>query len=136
MKLVDTDFLIDRQREWAAGERGPATTFLREHDATSFAISTVSLLEFLEGYEHPRDAEVLLDAYARLPVTDGVARRGSRLRRKLRAEGQMIGDFDVLIAATALDAGIPLVTGNVAHFQRVPDLEVEPYRETGVEPRY
>ena len=120
MKLVDTDFLIDRQREWAAGEAGPATTFLREHDATSFAISTVSLLEFLEGYEHPRDGEVLLDAYARLPVTDGVARRGSRLRRKLRAEGQMIGDFDVLIAATALDAGIPLVTGNVAHFQRVP----------------
>ncbi len=136
MKLVDTDFLIDRQREWAAGETGPATTYLREHGATSFAISTVSLLEFLEGYEHPRDGEVLLDAYTRLPVTDGVARRGSRLRRRLRSEGQMIGDFDVLIAATALDAGIPLVTGNVAHFRRVQDLEIEPYRTTGVEARY
>ena len=41
----------------------------------------------------------------------------------------MIGDFDVLIAATALDAGILLVTGNVEHFQRVPGLELESYRE-------
>ena len=129
MKLVDTDFLIDRQREWVAGETGPATTYLREHDATSFAISTVSLLEFLEAYEHPRDTVALLGAYVQFPVTDGVACRGSWLRRRLRARGQMIGDFDVLIAATALDAGIPLVTGNVEHFQRVPGLELESYRE-------
>ncbi len=130
MKLVDTDLLIDRQREWSAGETGPATAYLRQHQGTSFAISTISLLEFLEGYEHPRDGETLLEAYTKLPVTDRIARRGSRLRRRLRAEGQMIGDFDVLIAATALDAGIPLVTGNLAHFQRVPELEVESYRET------
>lgn len=130
VKLVDTDLLIDRQREWSAGETGPATAYLRQHQGTSFAISTISLLEFLEGYEHPRDGETLLEAYTKLPVTDRIARRGSRLRRRLRAEGQMIGDFDVLIAATALDAGIPLVTGNLAHFQRVPDLEVESYRET------
>ena len=129
MKLVDTDFLIDRLREWVAGEAGPATTYLREHDATSFAISTVSLLEFLEGYEHPRDTVALLGAYAQFPLTDRVACRGSWLRRRLRARGQMMGDFDVLIAATALDAGIPLVTGNVAHFQRVPGLVLESYRE-------
>ena len=41
----------------------------------------------------------------------------------------MIGDFDVLIAATALDAGIPLVTANTAHFQRVEGLSVELYRQ-------
>jgi tRNA(fMet)-specific endonuclease VapC len=128
MKLVDTDLLIDLQREYVKGEPGPAMAFLRAHEGVALAISTVSVLEFLEGYGHPRAGERLLEAYVRLPVTDSVARRGSRLRRTLRAEGQMIGDFDVLIAATALDAGVPLVTANVTHFKRVQGLEVETYR--------
>ena len=128
MKLVDTDLLIDLQREYVKGEPGPAMAFLRAHEGVALAISTVSVLEFLEGYGHPRAGERLLEAYVRLPVTDSVARRGSRLRRTLRAEGQMIGDFDVLIAATALDAGVPLVTANATHFKRVQGLEVETYR--------
>ena len=129
MKLVDTDFLIDLQREWASESPGPAVAFLQLHQGTALAVSTVSVLEFLEGYEHPAAGERLLEAYSRLPVTDGVARRGSRLRRRLRAEGRMIGDFDVLIAATALDAGVPLVTANTTHFHRVEGLTVEPYRD-------
>ena len=128
MKLVDTDFLIDLEREWTRDESGPATAYLQAHQDAALAISTVSVLEFLEGYEHTRAGERLLEAYERLPVTDGVARRGSRLRRSLRAEGRMIGDFDVLIAATALDAGVPLVTANVTHFRRVQGLVIEPYR--------
>ena len=132
MKIVDTDFLIDLQREWASENAGPATAFLHAHHGIALAISTVSVLEFLEGYEHPRAGERLLEAYVRLPVTDSVARRGSRLRRRLRADGQMIGDFDVLIAATALDAGVPLVTANVTHFERVEGLVVEPYRPAGL----
>ena len=129
MKLVDTDFLIDLEREWASASPGPAVAFLDIHQGTALAVSTVSVLEFLEGYEHPSAGERLLEAYKRLPVTESVARRGSRLRRTLRAEGQMIGDFDVLIAATALDAGVPLVTANTTHFYRVEGLTVEPYRD-------
>ena len=129
MKLVDTDFLIDLQREWAREKPGPATAFLHAHHGTTLAVSTVSVLEFLEGYEHPGGGERFLEPYSRLPVTDSVARRGSRLRRILRAEGRMIGDYDVLIAATALDAGLPLVTANTAHFRRVEGLAVESYRQ-------
>ena len=135
MKLVDTDFVIDLQREWESENPGPATAFLDAHQGIALAVSTVSVLEFLEGYEHPGAGDRLLEAYSRLPVTDGVARRGSRLRRTLRAEGRMIGDFDVLIAATALDAGIPLVTANTAHFRRVEGLTVESYRQATKLPR-
>lgn len=129
MKLVDTDFLIDLQREWATESPGAAVAFLHMHQGTGLAVSTVSILEFLEGYENPNTGERFLEAYSRLPVTDSVARRGSRLRRRLRAEGRMIGDVDVLIAATALDAGLPLVTANTTHFQRVEGLAVEAYRD-------
>jgi len=39
----------------------------------------------------------------------------------------MVQDPDLLIAATALTHGLTLVTRNVRHFQRVPDLDL--YRE-------
>ena len=41
--------------------------------------------------------------------------------------GSLIGDFDILIAATALSEGIPLVTDNTDHFGRIEGLEVEIY---------
>jgi tRNA(fMet)-specific endonuclease VapC len=40
----------------------------------------------------------------------------------LETAGQSIGPLDVLIAATALEHSLPVVTGNLAEFQRVPDL--------------
>lgn len=62
-------------------------------------------------------------------MTTEVARIGSRIRRDLRKRGEMIGDFDVLIAATAMEAGRPLVTENIHHFERIEGLMVEGYRE-------
>ena len=47
MKLVDTDFLIDRLREWVAGETGPATTLRERRDVVRDAVSL--------WIEHPRD---------------------------------------------------------------------------------
>lgn len=41
----------------------------------------------------------------------------------------MIGDFDILIAATAMDAGLTLVTDHARHFERIEGLMVEGYRE-------
>ena len=43
----------------------------------------------------------------------------------LEKQGQKIGDMDMLIAATALDEDLILVTGNTDHFSRVPDLRIE-----------
>lgn len=37
---------------------------------------------------------------------------------------QIIGDPDILIAATALYHDLTLVTRNQAHFQRIPDLKL------------
>jgi predicted nucleic acid-binding protein len=38
--------------------------------------------------------------------------------------GQLIGDFDTLIAATALHYDLILTTRNVRHFQRIPELRL------------
>ena len=45
------------------------------------------------------------------------------IRRTLRPSGNLIGDMDTLIAATALEHHLTLVTSD-QHFQRVPGLTV------------
>jgi tRNA(fMet)-specific endonuclease VapC len=51
-------------------------------------------------------------------------KRFAQIRGQLRRQGQLIGDMDVLIAATALHHGLVLVTANRRHFDRVPNLMV------------
>ena len=46
------------------------------------------------------------------------------LKAKIEREGQPLPDADVLIAATALEIGGNLVTGNVRHFKRFDGLTI------------
>lgn len=49
MKLLDTCFLIDLQRELHRGINLGAEDFLKKHAREEFGISTISITEFLEG---------------------------------------------------------------------------------------
>jgi predicted nucleic acid-binding protein len=128
MRLLDTCFLIDLQREWVRREPGPATGYLQTWREEEFAISVVSALEFLEGYGDPSDGESFLSPFRQIELTGRACRTGSRIRRVLRQRGELIGDFDILIAATAMNEDAPLVTDNTRHFQRVDGLRIEDYR--------
>lgn len=128
VKLLDTCFLIHLHREWVSNVQGAATQYLEIHASEEFGISVVAALEFMEGYDQLADAEQFLAPFRQFAVTMEVARAGSRIRRLLRTRGEMIGDFDILIAATALNGGLPLVTDNTRHFERVEGLLVEGYR--------
>ena len=87
MKILDTCFLIHLQREWARGIPGRARRYLEGGGGEEYAISTVTVLEFLEGYKQAGDGERFLDPFPQLDVNSGVARIGSRIRRKLRERG-------------------------------------------------
>jgi len=128
MKLLDTCFLIDLQREWVRREPGAATGYLATWREEEFAISVVSALEFLEGYSEASDGESFLSPFRQIELTGRACRIGSRVRRVLRQRGELIGDFDILIAATAMNEDAPLVTDNARHFQRVDGLRIENYR--------
>lgn len=129
MKLLDTSFLIDLQREFHRGKKLGASDYLQKHGQESFALSVISLTEFLEGFEVAEDGEKFLRPFQWLPVNAAVAREASRIRRQLRLQGKLIGDFDILIAATALVGDLSLVTRDTRHFKRVTELKVEAYRE-------
>ena len=126
--LLDTCFLIDLHRELKADRSGDAQTFLQKHTTIAFSISVISATEFLEGFETTANGERFLRPFTWIPIDSSISREASRIRRHLRLHGDLIGDFDILIAATSNVTGLPLVTDNTAHFERVPDLRVFRYK--------
>jgi predicted nucleic acid-binding protein len=58
------------------------------------------------------------------PVTIETARLAGRVEGDQAAHGVAIAFEDLLIAATALQLGFGVATGNVRHFERIPGLNV------------
>jgi predicted nucleic acid-binding protein len=125
---LDTTFLIDLQREMSGKPARGARSFLQAHSSTRFQISVVTALEFLEGFSDRAQGNRCLMPFKQIPLDETMGRLGSRIRRNLRKEGCLIGDFDILIAATALHMGEVLVTANLEHFKRIPGLKCLSYR--------
>jgi predicted nucleic acid-binding protein len=63
-----------------------------------------------------------------LPVDLQVAREHARIWAELAQRGEMIGPYDLLIAATALAYRVPLATLNDREFRKVKGLEVRALR--------
>ena len=110
--LVDTDVLVDHLR--GARRFDPA--------GEPVSYSTITRAELFAGRASEETAVgVLLQPFRELPVDRAVAELGGRLRRE---RGVPIAD--ALIAATALVHDLGLLTRNVRHFARVPDLRLHP----------
>lgn len=125
--LIDTDICI-----YAMKAR--SKSLIRKFDGASStsAISAVTLFELYagaQGYAEPeKRIEIIEDFSSRLtvlPFSTQAGRIGGALRHQLEIKGQMIGAYDILIAATALANGLILVTNNTREFNRVPALKLE-----------
>jgi tRNA(fMet)-specific endonuclease VapC len=99
------------------------------------AISDLSILELYAGahrYDHPNKRISLIEDFVSrltvLPFDTVAARIAGPIRYNLLSAGQMIGAYDLLIAATALSKNLTLVTNNIREFERVEGLKVEKWR--------
>jgi tRNA(fMet)-specific endonuclease VapC len=123
MYLVDTDRAADHLNRQGAGFR--LIPSLRDE---GLAISIVTYAELYEGVlfgQRENHAEALAAFVAEViivPVSVPIAQRFAVLRGDLRSQGLLIPDMDLFIAATAIEHGLTLVTGNRRHFERIPDL--------------
>jgi len=59
-----------------------------------------------------------------LGLDDRIAKDFGRLRARLKSQGKLIEDMDLLIAATCLSYDATLITFNEKHFARVPGLKL------------
>jgi tRNA(fMet)-specific endonuclease VapC len=46
-------------------------------------------------------------------------------KARLRKSGNIVDDFDLLIAATSIAFGLVMVTNNLKHFQKISGIELE-----------
>ncbi len=61
----------------------------------------------------------LKDKMEVIDLTEETMMLSGEIEAVLEKAGQTIGDFDVLIASTAIRHDITLVSGNTRHFQRI-----------------
>ena len=124
MMLVDTDVLI-----WHL--RGYAQAMRRLDQLGALTLSAVSYLEVLQGMRNKAEllaVKKMLDKRSArlLPVTKAITLRATELMESLTlSHGLQMGD--ALIAATALDHQLPVLTANVKHFGAVAGLQVEAF---------
>jgi predicted nucleic acid-binding protein len=126
--LLDTDRLI----EYLA-QRPEAVSLVSQIIDEGLGISIITYAEFYEGIalDHNRDPHVrsLEDFVAggRIYGIDvHVAQIFGNLRADLRRQGNLIDNFDLLIAATALRNDLTLVTRNRRDFERIEGLRLYP----------
>ena len=126
--LLDTDTCIFARRH-------KPESVLRKLSAVGFdrvCISVVTLYELTYGaekHDHPIKARQQLQEFLRpfqvMEWTEGAAVECAKIRAKLEKRGEMIGPYDVQIAAHAKLLGFTVVTNNEREFRRIKGLSVE-----------
>lgn len=119
--LIDTDVLI-----WLA--RGNANASRVIDSLGDWAISSVSYMEMVQGCRNKTEQKAFQKAFKSTPetilgLTPGINDHAVSLVEQ-HALSHSLHMADALIAATALEHGLPLLTGNAKHFKVVDGLQV------------
>ena len=128
MKTSSTDILLDTSALIAFlqgdGTGDEVRYVLKEGRGIVSAISVYELFAGVRS-EARRDQRAQLLALTRVvPVDEPIARRGADLLSSLRRLGITIANENLLIAATALERALPILTGDARHFESIPGVRL------------
>lgn len=127
--LLDTNILSYFVKGLHPALHERMTQALRRQD---IAISAITRAEIRYGQglmtandKRRQRIDLLLHSMPTLAWTTAAADRYGEVKALLRRQGVPIGEMDTQIAAHALAEGLPLVTHNTRHFERIPGLKLE-----------
>ena len=121
--LIDTDIFSELGKGVNQTIVGNGATYRAAFDR--YTISVITVMEIVRGFQKkqsPRRLQTFLTNVASeevLAFDQAAAELAGRIQGELERVGQPIGRADPIIAATALQNGLELVTGNTAHYQRI-----------------
>jgi predicted nucleic acid-binding protein len=126
--LLDADVII-------RGEKGTfdLKAWLERRPDETFEVAAITVAELWHGVERAgvshraRRQQYLNRVLAPLtivPYTEHTAYEHARIWAQLEASGTIIGPYDLVVAATALERSSQVATFNKRHFQLVPGLVV------------
>jgi tRNA(fMet)-specific endonuclease VapC len=131
--ILDADVIIQ-------GERGTfnLARWVAAHPDEQFEVAAITVAELWHGVERAtgphkakreRYLQSLLNVLPIIPYTERTAFEHARIWSKLESKGKMIGYYDLIVAATALERGSAVATFNKRHFAQVHALQVIEPRE-------
>lgn len=120
--LVDTDVLI-----WFT--RGHVGAMERLQSVAPWHVSTVTYIELIQGCRSANEMRAIQrglqhDAVKVLPITERIS-EGATLLIETYALSHAMRLGDALIAATAIEHSLPLLSANRKHFAPVDGLRLE-----------
>jgi predicted nucleic acid-binding protein len=131
--------ILDSSVVIAAERRGATVEKLIEHVVSvagdqDAALTSVGLTELIHGIYRAHTSELqqrrqafmeeLLRDFAVYPYTKETALLAGRIDGEQQSQGVTIPFGDLLIGATALSLGFPILTVNTRHFRLIPKLTV------------
>src|SRR5687767_8041407 len=132
LAILDTDILSEVLKQQNARVTNQATPYLKLH--VLFASSSIIRYEVRRGLKD-KNAQVQLARFAVfcrqsliIAVADSILDRAADLWVLGRKLARPHRDADLIIAATALEHGRSLVSGNTPHFAWIPGLKLENWR--------
>lgn len=110
--LLDASFLIDLEHEIESGQAGPAVAWLRRNrhlPDRPLLISSVSVAEFLEGFEDEKRALSFIVRFIPQSLAFNQAKKCATVQRRARRSGRRFGENDAWQIACAECAGATIV---------------------------
>jgi tRNA(fMet)-specific endonuclease VapC len=134
--MLDADVVI-------RGEKGTfdLRTWVASRAKDRFEVAAVTVAELWHGVERSsgphRAARQLylrdvLEALPIIPYTEQTAYEHARIWAALESAGRMIGSYDLIVAATALERGSEVATFNPRHFGQIEGLQIIEPKQPGV----
>ena len=124
--LLDTDWVVH-----CLHGIEPVAARLEQLTPDGVGLSIVSMAELYQGVFYSADPagneRALRDFLSRIDIVDlddEICRIFATERGRLRAAGTIIGDFDILIGATAIRHDLTMLTNNRRHFERLSGLTI------------
>jgi len=131
--MLDTDLCIRVLRDRPVELRDRFNA-----EAQALCISSVTLAELFYGAEksanpigHRQKVEAFAGRVDLLHFDQAAAAHFGEIRAVLEREGQVIGPYDLMIAAHARSRGLIVVTGYLGEFRRVAGLRAEDWLASG-----
>ena len=124
--MLDTDTYSDLMRP-ASKSIVNARAYQEAHGR--FSISIITRFEILRGLKAVKALsqlaafEISCKFNEIIPVDDKVVVRAADIYADLKQRGKLIGDADILIAASDIENGLVLVTNNEKHYGRISGLQ-------------
>ena len=126
--ILDTDVLVQ-------GERGTFSLedWLASRPNDEFEVAGITVAELWHGVERATGAHraarelyvrAVLQTFPIIPYTEQTAYVHARIWAELEAGGKMIGFYDLIVGATALERSSQVATFNKRHFAQIKDLGI------------